>query len=117
MGESADNFCGLCGSPFREVAPVATRPTPIRPQPVTTPATIAAYSDGNQRRILDACPHASEVRTFHGWLAGGRVVMKGEKGIRLVTPDQIDDGKVRSIKPVYVFDVSQTQERTQRAAA
>jgi hypothetical protein len=43
--------------------------------------------------------------------------MKGQKGIRLVAPDIIDDaGKVRSIKPVFVFDVTQTQERTQRAA-
>jgi len=43
--------------------------------------------------------------------------MKGQKGIRIVAPDAIDDGKVRSIKPVYVFDLTQTQERTQRAAA
>ena len=49
-------------------------------------------------------------------LAAGRVAMKGQKGIRIVAPDEIDDGKVRSIKPVYVFDVTQTQERTQRAA-
>jgi hypothetical protein len=43
--------------------------------------------------------------------------MKGEHGIRLVAPDTISDsGKVRSIKPVYVFDLSQTNERTQRAA-
>jgi hypothetical protein len=58
------------------------------------------------------------VRTFHGWLAAGRVVAKGQHGIRLVAPDTVDDGgKVRSIKAVHVFDVSQTQERTQRAAA
>jgi hypothetical protein len=44
--------------------------------------------------------------------------MKGQKGIRLVAPDQIDDGgKVRSIKAVYVFDVSQTQALAHRAAA
>ena len=83
---------------------------------MTTPATIAGYSEGNQRRIFDACPHASEVRSFHGWLAAGRVVMKGEKGIRLVAPDTLDDGKIQSIKAVHVFDVSQTQERTARAA-
>ena len=58
------------------------------------------------------------MRTFHGWLAAGRVVAKGQHGIRLVAPDTVDDGgKVRSIKAVHVFDVSQTQERTQRAAA
>jgi hypothetical protein len=27
-----------------------------------------------------------------------------------------DSGKVRSIKPVYVFDVTQTDERTHRVA-
>src|SRR5215213_4428336 len=64
------------------------------------------------------CPHASEVRTFHGWLAAGRVVAKGQNGICLVAPDTIDDsGKIASIKPVYVFDVTQTNERTTRAAA
>jgi hypothetical protein len=83
---------------------------------VTTPATIAGYSERNQERILTACPHATEVRTFNGWLAGGRVVMMGEKGIRLVAPDTLDNGKITSIKPVYVFDVTQTQERTARAA-
>jgi hypothetical protein len=44
-------------------------------------------------------------------------VVKGQKGIRFVAPDEIDGGKVRSIKPVYVFDLKQTQERTPRAAA
>lgn len=88
------------------------------PQPVTTSETIAASSNANQRRIFDACPHATEVRTFDGWLAAGRVVMKGQKGIRLVAPDEIDArGKISSIKPVFVFDVTQTQERTARAAA
>ena len=68
--------------------------------------------------MLDACPHATEVRTFHGWLAAGRVVAKGQHGIRLVAPDTIDNsGKVCSIKAVYVFDVTQTNERTHRAAA
>jgi hypothetical protein len=50
---------------------------------------------------LAACPHPTEVRTFHGWLAAGRVVMKGQKGIRIVAPDTIDEGKVRSIKTVF----------------
>jgi hypothetical protein len=42
--------------------------------------------------------------------------MKGQHGIRLVAPDAMDDGKITSIKPVSVFDVTQTQERTERAA-
>ena len=66
---------------------------------------------------MTACPHATEVRSFHGWLAAGRVVVKGQKGIRLVAPDTMDDGKITSIKPVSVFDLTQTQERTPRAAA
>jgi hypothetical protein len=84
---------------------------------VDEPYDLASYSVRNQERILAACPHATEVRTFHGWLAGGRVVVKGQKGIRIVAPDEIDGGKITSIKAVYVFDVTQTQERTHRAAA
>jgi hypothetical protein len=43
--------------------------------------------------------------------------MKGQKGIRLVAPDTIDDSdKLRSIKPVSVFDVTQTQALPHRAA-
>jgi hypothetical protein len=107
----ADNLCHECGSPFGEPAPVGiTRPS-------VTPYALAAYSARNQERILTACPHATEVRTFHGWLAAGRVVMQGQKGIRIVAPDTIDDGKVTRIKHLHVFDRSQTQERTQRAAA
>jgi hypothetical protein len=103
QGDPADSFCSECGSPFGEPAPVSiTRPT-------TTPYALAAYSPKNQERILTACPHATEVRTFHGWLAAGRVVMKGQKGIRIVAPDTIDEGKVTRIKPLYLFDVSQTQ--------
>ncbi len=43
--------------------------------------------------------------------------MKGQKGIRIVAADSVDDGKVTSIRHMHLFDVSQTQERTQRAAA
>jgi hypothetical protein len=91
----------------------AWRPAPIRPER----ETITAYSEANQHRIRDACPHASEVRTFHGWLAIGRCVMKAQKGIRIVAPDEVDDGKVRSIKPVYLFNITQTQVLCARAAA
>ena len=40
------------------------------------------------------------------------------KGITIVAPVMGDDGnaKVVTIKPAYVFDVSQTGERQQRAA-
>ena len=54
-------------------------------------------------RTQHRAQHASLERV--GWLVACRVVMKGQKGIRLVAPDTIDDaGKLRSIKPVYVFD-------------
>jgi hypothetical protein len=33
------------------------------------------------------------VRGFHNWLKAGRVVMKGEKGIRPVASDTVDDGQ------------------------
>ena len=50
-------------------------------------------------------------------LAVGRVVMKGQKAVRLVAAETIDDaGKVTNIKPVSGFDVTQTQELPARAA-
>jgi hypothetical protein len=52
----------------------------------------------------------------HGWLAAGRVVAKDRKGIRIIAPDTLDGETVRSIKHLHVFDVTQTQERTPRAA-
>jgi hypothetical protein len=47
-------------------------------------------------------------------------VRKGQKGIQIVAPVMGNaDGtpKVVNIKPAYVFDVSQTDERTPRASA
>jgi hypothetical protein len=86
---------------------------------VATPYALAAYSPKKQERILSQCPHASDVRGFRAWIDAGRVVMKGQKGIRIVAPVMGgDDGaKVVNIKPAHVFDVTQTDERTARAAA
>ena len=42
--------------------------------------------------------------------------MTGQKGISLVATDTMVDGKIMSIKPTWVFDVTQMQERTPRAA-
>ena len=58
------------------------------------------------------------MRGFHAWLKAGRVVRKGQKGIRIVAPVMggDDGGKIVNIKPAWVFDVTQTQERTARAA-
>jgi hypothetical protein len=59
------------------------------------------------------------VRGFHAWLKAGRVVRKGSKGIQIVAPVMggEDGGKVVNIRPAYVFDVTQTDERAPRAAA
>ena len=62
---------------------------------------------------------ASDLRGFPAWLKVGRVVCKGQKGIMIVVPVMgTSDGtpKVVNIKPAYVFDVSQTDKCTQRAA-
>jgi hypothetical protein len=59
---------------------------------------------------------SARVLSFDGWLKAGRVVRKGPNGIRILAPDTIDDGKVTRIKPVYVLDVTQTQELRARAA-
>jgi hypothetical protein len=48
------------------------------------------------------------------------MVRKGQRGITIVAPVMgYSDGapKVVTLKPAYVFDVTQTDERTQRAAA
>src|SRR4051812_26678441 len=52
------------------------------------------------RCIRDACPHGTEDCTLNGWLKAGRCVMKDRKGVRLVAPDTINDGKETSITPV-----------------
>jgi hypothetical protein len=59
------------------------------------------------------------VRGFHAWLKADRVVRKGQKGIKIVAPVMGGeaDGKVVNIKPAWVFDVSQIDERTTRVAA
>ena len=48
----------------------------------------------------------------------GRVVRKGQKGIKIVAPVMGADGNatVVTIKPAWVFDVSQTDECALRAA-
>jgi hypothetical protein len=60
------------------------------------------------------------VRGVHAWLKVGRVVPKGEYTINIIAPVMGNsDGspKVVNINPAYVFDVSQTDERSPRAAA
>ena len=60
------------------------------------------------------------MRGFHPWLKAGRVVRKGQKGIKIVAPVMsASDGtpKVVNIKPAYAFDVTQTQALAHRTAA
>jgi hypothetical protein len=58
------------------------------------------------------------VRGFQARLQAGRVVRKGQKGIQIIAlvKGGDDGGNVVTIKPAYVFDVTQTQERSARAA-
>ena len=46
-------------------------------------------------------PGATDVRSFHSRLNAGRVVRKGQKGIKIVAPVMGDDGKLsRSVAEV-----------------
>ena len=64
-------------------------------------------------------PGASDGRGFHAWLKAGRIVRKGQKGIKIVAPVMGGDGnaKVVNITPAWVFDVGQTDERRRRRIA
>lgn len=57
-------------------------------------------------RGIEATPRV-DVFTFNAWLAKGRVVRKGEKGVRIVTFFQKTDGTKVS-RSVTVFHLSQT---------
>jgi hypothetical protein len=84
------------------------------------------YSLGNQLSIAAQRPNATIVAGFREWKKRGRYVRKGEKGILITAPvirkrasednpaepatsetEEIDT--VVSYRPVYVFDVSQTE--------
>lgn len=83
------------------------------------------YSFGNVLLIMIQRPDATHVAGFHKWKELGRCVKKGEHGIMILAPvtrkvgeleERRPDGKVETrevrrivnVKPVYVFDVSQT---------
>jgi hypothetical protein len=61
---------------------------------------------------------------FHEWLAHGRAVRKGEKGLFITAgwagdTDEDDDSEGSQrlhIRSVYVYDISQTEEAPPRAA-
>lgn len=94
---------------------------------------IGKYSPRNQLRIYDQFPGAYEVRGFHQWLAIGRCVKKGEKGIGIAAPVAVpaeaselthamatfsgatmpdSPKKIVNVKPAYVFDWTQTRPLT-----
>jgi hypothetical protein len=84
------------------------------------------YSFGNQILIALQAPEATHVAGFHAWKKFDRSVMKGEHGILILAPvtrkvgeveERSHDGtaekrdvrRIVNVKPVYVFDVSQTE--------
>jgi len=93
---------------------------------LTTMAKFHTYSFGNQMLIAWQRPDATHVAGFHAWKKLGRSVNKGEHGIMILAPitrkvgtveEHHPDGSTKAedirrivnVKPVYVFDVSQTQ--------
>ena len=77
------------------------------------------YSWHNSMLILSQRPDASRVAGFKAWQELGRHVCKGERGIMIFAPRPFhkeverDNGETEtldgvSFRPVYVFDVSQT---------
>jgi hypothetical protein len=89
-------------------------------------ARFRTYSLSNQLRIAAQCPDATLVAGFRDWKKRGRYVRKGEKGILITAPvlrksdsddldpatapvETEDPGTVVGYRPVYVFDVSQTE--------
>ena len=69
--------------------------------------------------FVSQCSDASDVRGFHTLLNAGRVVRKGQKGIKIVAPvmDGDEGTRVANTKPAFVLDVWQTDELTQRSTA
>lgn len=92
---------------------------------------IGKYSITNQIYILLQKPDAITVNGVRGWNFLGRKVRKGEKGIKIIAPiketikeetnKKDDDGKekkekvIKTFKPSYVFDISQTEGKEIRA--
>jgi hypothetical protein len=70
------------------------------------------YSQRNAGLIAMQRPDATDVRGFREWLAHGRQVRKGEKGIQILAPiakrTEDGDGELIGVRLAYVFDVDQT---------
>lgn len=79
------------------------------------------YSLNNLLLILSQKPNATRIAGFNTWKKMERNVKKGEKGIMIIAPNtkKIVTGsdsdeeevifKVTGFRPVYVFDISQTE--------
>jgi antirestriction protein ArdC len=79
------------------------------------------YSFGNRMLIFSQRPDAHHVAGFQTWLSVGRHVRRGEKGIMILAPMALKkknepeepEGEeaqpITFFRPVYVFDVSQTE--------
>ena len=82
------------------------------------------YSVNNTMLIFLQRPEASYINSYSGWKSVGRMVKKGEKGIRIIAPVTIKvqkeaendssnlekiEEKVIAFRTAYVFDLSQTE--------
>lgn len=84
---------------------------------------LGKYSITNQIYVLLQKPDATTIKGIHGWNALGRVIKKGEKGIKIIAPIKANIKKgennsneneenikvIKAYKPSYVFDISQTE--------
>jgi len=83
------------------------------------------YSEKNQGLIFSQFPEATVCAGFNKWKAEGRMVRKGEKGIKIFAPTTRkvkdaegkpekdkdgEDKKEHRFVMVTVFDISQTEE-------
>lgn len=76
------------------------------------------YSPGNLLLVWSQRPDAQRVAGFHTWKELGRNVKRGEKGILILAPmisrkrsdeeEGEESDRLYGFKPVYVFDISQT---------
>ena len=91
-----------------------------------TMAHFHKYSVNNTMLIFLQRPEASYINSYSGWKSVGRMVKKGEKGIRIIAPVTIKvqkeaendssnlekvEEKVIAFRTAYVFDLSQTERK------
>lgn len=89
-----------------------------------TMARFHKYSVNNTMLIFLQRPEASYINSYSGWKSVGRMVRKGEKGIRIIAPVTVKvqkesendpsglrtaEEKVVAFRTAYVFDLSQTE--------